>query len=93
MSDKIFTHETINTLTVKQVADILREYGVKTSEDSIRKRILNKQYTFGAAHVGETGNVECTIYAKPFTKWLCEVVDIKLIKDNGLSDWKPGGEQ
>ena len=93
MANKVITHEIINTLTPEQTAEVLRLYGVSTTPETIRKRVLNRQYDFGAAHVGEAGNIECTIYAKKFIKWLNEVIEIELIESNGMSDWTPGGEQ
>lgn len=86
--DKVIARQVLNTLTPQQTAEILRQYGMSTTPETIRERIKNGQYPFGVYN----GN-ECTILVKKFKEWLAENIEIEIVVSNGMSDWKPGGEQ
>lgn len=65
-------HQKIETLTVKQAVDELRELGMNITPDRLRAGINQGVFPFGICI--KMKNFEFEIYRVPFEKWIAERV-------------------
>ncbi len=65
-------HKKIETLTIKQAVDELRELGMNITPDRLRAGINQGVFPFGICI--QMKNFEFEIYRVPFEKWIAERV-------------------
>lgn len=62
----------IETLTPRRTAEILRDCGMKTSEETIRLGLQQGVFPFGECILQENGRKVCYIYKQLLERWIQE---------------------